>query len=68
MVAMPAANPETEPVGATETIVLALLQLPPLTASVKDMEAPAQTVEGPPIAAGVALTVIVASAGQPARV
>ena len=65
MVALPVATPVTLPPASTvATAVLLLLQVPPLTASVRDTAAPIHTAEGPLMvpAEAVRLTVIAAVA------
>jgi hypothetical protein len=53
IIALPLETPVTEPVELTVAIaVLALLQTPPVVASVSVIEAPGQTEEGPEIADG----------------
>jgi hypothetical protein len=60
MVAVPAAIPVTSPPGVTDTLVLLLLQVPPVMASVSVVVEPTQTPGAPAIvpASGVALMVI----------
>jgi len=63
---VPPLIPVTTPVDVPMVIVVAvLLQIPPVTASVSVIVAPVQTVEGPPMAVGVAFTVIDFTAVQP---
>lgn len=67
MVAVPAATPVTIPVllPIVATLVEELVQIPPLVASVSVIVAPTQTSVGPPIAAGLGLTVTARTAKQP---
>ena len=68
MLAVPDVTPVTTPVAVPMFSAVAdVLQLPPVTPSVSGMVAPTP-VNGPPMAEGVALTVTVFTAAQPATV
>ena len=63
---MPALMPVIVPVVPSMVIlVLAVVHVPPVTASVAVIVAPWQTIAGPPIAAGVSFTVTVSLAKHP---
>ena len=60
MVALPTLSGDTMPVALTvATAVLLLLQVPPLTVSVRDAGVPAQKVDGPPMVPAVATVLTV---------
>jgi len=65
---VPADIPDTFPAASNDIAVPVLLQLPPDTASDKDMDKPAQTLEAPPMAVGVVFTINDSVEVQPASV
>lgn len=62
---MPLTKPATVPPDTIATVLLLLLQVPPLVALVSEILAPAHTAVGPVIAAGAGLTVIAVVVKQP---
>jgi hypothetical protein len=62
-VVIPLTMPEVDPTVATEVVLL--VHVPPGVASVSVIVDPAQTLVGPPMAAGVALTVTIVVARHP---